>query len=78
MFAFGDAVMHMKDGSDVLATTDFSLPYIRRHRRKRVENLKGKIIVFNYTDNRFDCIFTNDVMFLTPLSKILNNFGREL
>lgn len=78
MYAFGDAVVNMKDGTAFLATTDFSLPYIRKKRRKRFDNLKGKVIVFNYSDDSFECIFTNDVIFLTPLAKILDNFGRDV
>lgn len=77
MYAFGDAVITLHSGEAFLGTTDFSLPFIRKHRRKRFDNLKGKVIVFNYTDNEFVCVNTRDIAYLNPLSKILNNPGRE-
>lgn len=77
LYEFGDAVVNMRDGRSFLATTDFSNKYIRRIRRKRVVNLKGKIIVFNWTDNVYEDILSHDISFMTPLGKILNNQGRD-
>ena len=77
LYDFGDAIINMRDGRSFLATTDFSNKYIRRIRRKRVTDLKGKIIVFNWTDFKYEPIMSHDITFMTPLSKILNNQGRD-
>lgn len=77
LYSFGDSVVSMTDGSSFLATTDFSLPYIKKRRRKHVDDLRGRVIVFNFTDDKFDCIKTKDVWYITPLAKILDNPSRE-
>jgi len=78
LYEFGDALVNMRDGRTFLATTDFSNKYIRRIRRKRVANLKGKIIVFNWSDNVYEDLLSHEISFLTPLGKILNNEPREV
>lgn len=77
LYEFGDAIVNLKNGRSFLATTDFSNKYIRKVRRKRINDLKGKIIVFNWTDYKYEDILSHDITFITPLSKILNNPGRE-
>lgn len=78
LYEFGDAVINMRDGRSFLGTTDFSNKYIRRIRRKRISNLKGKIIVFNWTDNTYEDVLSHDISFMTPLAKVLNNEPREI
>lgn len=78
LYEFGDAIVNMRDGSSFLATTDFSNKYIRRIRRKRINNLKGKIIVFNWTANSYEDIMSHDITFMTPLAKVLNNQDRDV
>ena len=38
----------------------------------------NKILIFNWTDNKFDLIDCKDISFMTPLSKVLNNEPREI
>jgi len=80
LYEFGDAIINMKTGEAFLATADFSLPYIRkgRHKREHVADLFGKVILFNFTDNKYMCIEASKVQYLTPLSKILNNPSRDI
>lgn len=77
LYDFGDSMVNMRDGRSFLATTDFSNKYIRKIRRQRVTDLKGKIIIFNWTDNKYEAVLSHDIAFMTPLAKILNNKPRE-
>lgn len=78
LYEFGDSVVNMRNGTSFLATTDFSNKYIRRVRRYRINDLKGKIIVFNWTDFKYEAVVSHDISFLTPLAKVLNNEPREV
>lgn len=80
LYEFGDAFLSMKDGRSFLATTDFKNKYIRRIRRNRNDSkdLKGKLIVFNWTDNVYEAIYSNDIIYMTPLGKVLNNEPRDI
>lgn len=78
LYDFGDAIVNLKDGRSFLATTDFSNKHIRKVRRKRINDLKGKIIVFNWTDYKYEDVLSHNITFITPLSKILNNEPREV
>lgn len=73
LFEFGDAIIHLKTNRSILVTTDFSNKYIKRVRRQRLTNLKGKILVFNWTDWKYEPVMSNDIIFITPLSKVLKN-----
>lgn len=70
----GDSIIEMKNFEAFLATTDFSNKYIRRVRRtERFNSLKGKILLFNWTDYKFNAIDVKDIFKITPLSSILQN-----
>ena len=77
---FGDAVISMKDGRSFLATTDFKNKYIQKIRRNRdmFRELKGKILVFNWTENKYEPIYSNNITYMTPLAKVLNNGSRDI
>ena len=77
LYEFGDAIISTKNGRGFLATTDFSNKYIKRVRRFHC-NLKGKILVFNYTDWKYEAIHSNDITYITPLAKMLKNERPEL
>jgi len=70
-----DSIVEMSNGQEAFAcTTDFSNKYIRRVRRtERFTSLKGKILLFNWTEFKFDAINVSEIFRITPLSKILNN-----
>lgn len=71
---FGDAVLEFNNNSEpCLVTTDFSEPYIRSIRRTEKFPLKGNILLFNWTDNKFAAIPTNTIKNIIPLSTILRN-----
>lgn len=70
----GDSLIEVVGGEPFLATTDFSNKYIRRVRRThRFDSLRGKILLFNWTDYEFNAINTRDIFRITPLSTILKN-----
>ncbi|RLF44139.1 MAG: hypothetical protein DRN17_05025 [Thermoplasmata archaeon] len=71
----GDSLIELIGEHDgFLCTTDFSNKYIRRVRRThRFDSLKGKILLFNWTDYEFNAINTRDIFKITPLSTILKN-----
>ena len=70
----GDSLVEVVNGEPFLATTDFSNKYIRRVRRThRFDSLRGKILLFNWTDYEFNAINTRDIFRITPLSTILKN-----
>lgn len=73
LFEFGDAVIHMKNGRDFLATIDFNNNYIKKVKRPKFGNLKRKVLVFNYTDWCFESIVSDDIVYITPLANILKN-----
>lgn len=57
----------------VVVTTDFNNSYIRSINRTQRFSLKGNILVFNWTDNKFDAIPIKYIKNITPLSTILGN-----
>jgi hypothetical protein len=74
----GDSIIEMKDFSEFACTLDFSNKYIRKVRRtERFKSLKGKILLFNWTDYKFNAINVKDIFRITPLSNILNNKPAE-
>lgn len=76
MQTFGDFIVDFNNGREsVVATTDFKNKYIKRVRRTERFVLKGKILLFNWSDYIFEAIDTNIIRNITPLSAILNNKG---
>ena len=71
---FGDAIVEFNNGDEaVLVTTDFSVNYIRKSKRIKRVSLKGKMLVFDWTNNTFATFLTKDVKNIIPLSKVLGN-----
>jgi len=61
----------------ICATTDFSTKYIRNIRRTERFPFKGNILVFNWTDNKFEAIPLKTIKGISPLSSILKNKGND-
>lgn len=75
---YGDAIVDFVGGKEpVLVTTDFSTPYIRKVRRMERFQLKGKILVFDWTNDKFDALGAKEIKYITPLAKVLNNPPKE-
>ena len=71
---FGDAIVDFNNGNDsILATTDFSPTHIRKSRRLKRTSLKGKMLLYSWTDNSFVICLTKDIRSIAPLSKVLGN-----
>lgn len=71
---FGDAIIEFNNGDQpICATTDFSVPYIKKSRRLKRISLKGKMLVFDWSNNTFATFMTKDVKNIIPLSKLLGN-----
>jgi len=41
------------------------------------KDMRGIINVFNWTDNKYQNLKTDEISYMLPLAKILNNPGRE-
>lgn len=74
---FGDAIIYLTNRQPIAVTTDFSTPYIKNIRRYQRFQFKGNILVFNWTDNKFEAIPVKTLKSITPLSSILNNTRDE-
>lgn len=76
---FGDAVIEFKDRhrEPVACTLDFSNKYIKRVKRDIKQSLKGGILVFDWTNYKYDVIKVSDIWNITPMSDILQNVGPE-
>ena len=73
----GDSIIEMMGGDTFGCTIDFSNKFIRRVRRtERFSSLKGKILLFNWTDYKFNDIEVKNIMRITPLASILKNEGK--
>jgi len=70
----GDAVITVA-GKNILATIDFDNKYIKSKRRQFVKFTRDNILVFNWTDNKFDLLNAKDIKYINPLQKVLNNNG---
>ena len=71
---FGDFIIDFNNGRQpIAATLDFKNKYIRRVKRTKRFVLKGKILLFNWTDYDFEAISTDIIKNITPLSSILEN-----
>lgn len=75
---FGDAIIDFKDRRDpILCTIDFSNKYIRKEKRDVKQNLKGGILIFDWTNYKYDIIRVNEIYSITALSDILKNVPPE-
>lgn len=73
MKEFGDFILDLPNRRSIAATIDFSTKYIKSIRRYERFQFKGNILVFNWTDNKFEALPTESIRSITPLSSILNN-----
>jgi len=75
---FNDAIISFNNNREpICATTDFRNKYIRQVRRTERFSLKGRILIFNWTDFKFEAIDINTLINIAPLSGVLNNKGVE-
>lgn len=71
---FGDAIIEFNNGKDAIcATTDFSTDYIKKSNRLKRASLKGKMLVFDWTNNSFSIFATKEIKNIIPLAKLLGN-----
>lgn len=81
MKAYGDFVIDFYGDrigeQSICATIDFDNKYIRSIRRTERFSFKGNILVFDWTNNKFDAIPLNKIKKVTPLASILQNKGPE-
>jgi hypothetical protein len=80
LFDFGDAIISLRNGRSFLATIDFKNKYISKFKRKRIsqENMRFNILVFNWTANKYEEVDAKEIVYMTPLARILNNESPEL
>ncbi len=43
-----------------------------------LRSLVGRILVFNWTDNKYEIIYSSKIVYMTPLAKVLNNESRDI
>jgi len=73
----GDSFLSLTDGSDIMATTDFSTKYIRDKKYGRFIIKKNQVLVFSWTDDRFRNLTVEDIRNVKPLSSLLRNVRDE-
>lgn len=77
--ANGDSIITVKGKDDgKLVTTNFAEPYIKSKRAKRFTIQKDSILLFSWTDDKFENIKVRDIRTITPLSSILKNTSPEI
>ena len=69
----GDSIITVRDEGAIGATTDFSIPYIRRKRFTKLPREKNTILVFDWTNDEFKSINVEKIKNIKPLSDILKN-----
>ena len=69
----GDSVINFKGGGAVVATTDFSTPYIRSKRFTKLPREKNTILVWDWSGDSFKAIDVATIKNIKPLSDILRN-----
>jgi hypothetical protein len=75
---FGDAIIEFKDRREpILCTIEFNNKYIKREKRDIKQNLKGGILIFDWTNYKYDIIRVNEIYSITALSDILQNTPPE-
>jgi hypothetical protein len=71
---FGDAIIEFKDRREpILCTIEFNNKYIKKEKRDIKQNLKGGILIFDWTNYKYDIIKVNEIYSITALSDILQN-----
>lgn len=71
--ADGDSTVYLKESDDIVVTTDFSTPYIKRKRSGRYQMRKDAILVFSWTDDKFINLELTNIKSIKPLSATLGN-----
>lgn len=72
---YGDSVIDFMDRrrESIVGTVEFNNKYIKSIRRTQRFPLKGNILIFDWTNNKFDAIPLRDIRVISPLSAILGN-----
>lgn len=74
-----DSIIIIKGKDDgQLVTTNFNSKYIKSKRSKRFTILKDSILLFSWTDDKFENIKVRDFKSITPLSSVLKNPSPEI
>lgn len=69
----GDSVITLKEEPAIVATTDFSTPYIKNKRYGKYTMEKNSILLFSWTDDKFRQVNVKDIKSIKPLSELLGN-----
>jgi hypothetical protein len=69
----GDSVISLRGEPDIVATLDFSTPYIKRKKFQKLPRDKDLILAFSWTDDNFRTIEIPNIKNIKPLSDILGN-----
>jgi len=75
---YGDSVVIFRDRTvePIAVTTDFSLPYIKEHKKFKKAHIFGKsslIMVWDWTNDTVRVLKAADISKIIPMSSILNN-----
>jgi len=73
----GDSVISLREDADIVATIDFSTPYIKNKRYGKYKMEKNSILLFSWTDDAFRTIDVKNIKNIKPLSDILRNVRDE-
>lgn len=75
----GDSIITLRGKDDgKCVTTNFNDKYIKSKKSKRFTILKDSILLFSWTDDKFENIKVKDFKTIRPLSSILNNPSPEI
>lgn len=76
--ANGDSTITIRGEEDIVATIDFSTPYIRKNNKYiKIPKDKNLMSVFSWTDNQFRIIDIRNIKSIKPLSDTLKNTSTE-
>ena len=75
----GDSTITMRGEPDIVCTTDFSTPYIKKKRFIKLPRDKNSLLVFSWTDDSFRTLNIENIKNIKPLSETLGNksYGEE-
>lgn len=68
----GDSLVFFKNGAPIVATVDFTTPYVRDMPLASTDNSTG-ITIFNWTYNKKMLIDPGTIAHIKPLAEVLQN-----
>lgn len=75
----GDSIVTLRGLEDgKLVTIDFNQKYIKSRKSKRFTIQKDSILLYSWTDDKFEHIKIRDFRTITPLSAVLKNQSPEI